>query len=68
MKGALMDREKLVRKLEGMLDSAETDRMWGSIEIEIRDGVPVIIRKASTEKLEEGATGGNNRGRHDYHR
>ena len=61
-----MDREKIIRKLDGMLNAAEKERTWGSIEIEIRDGVPVIIRKASTEKLEEGATGGNNRGRHDY--
>jgi hypothetical protein len=61
-----MDREKLIRKLDGMLDEADKARMWGTLEIEIRDGVPVIIRKSSTEKLEEGATEKNNRGRHDY--
>ena len=61
-----MDREKLIRKLDGMLDEADKARMWGNIEIEIRDGVPVIIRKSSTEKLEEDATEKNNRGRHEY--
>jgi hypothetical protein len=63
-----MDREKLIRKLDSMLDEADKARMWGNIEIEIRDGVPVIMRKSSTEKLEEGATEKNNRGRHDYRR
>jgi len=50
-----MDREKLIRKLDGMLDAADKDRLWGNIEIEIRDGVPVIIRKSSTEKLQSEA-------------
>jgi hypothetical protein len=63
-----VEREKLIHKLDGMLDSAARERTWGSIEIELRDGVPVILRKASTEKLEEGHTERNNRGRHDYQR
>jgi hypothetical protein len=61
-----VEREKLIRKLDSMLDTALRQRTWGSIEIELRDGVPVILRQASTEKLEEGAAEKNNRGRHDY--
>lgn len=55
-----MEREKLLRKLEVMLDAAQRERMWGNIEVEIRDGVPVILRKATTEKLQD--DGENNRG------
>ncbi len=61
-----MERETLIRKLNTMLDTAARERTWGSIELELRDGVPVILRKASTEKLEEATTERNNRGRHDY--
>jgi hypothetical protein len=61
-----MEKPELLKKLDTMLDSAARERTWGSIEIEIRDGVPVVLRKASTEKLQEDATATKNRGRHEY--
>ena len=47
-----MSKMQILRKLESILDDAERSKMWGSIELEIRDGMPVVIRKSSTEKLE----------------
>ena len=47
-----MSKMQILRKLEAMLDDAERAKMWGNIELEIRDGVPVVIRKSTTEKLE----------------
>lgn len=46
-----MDREKLIRKLELMLDAATKDRMWGNIEIQIQNGIPTVLRKLTTERL-----------------
>jgi len=46
-----MDREKLIRKLDGMLDAADKDRLWGHIEIQIQDGIPTVLRKLTTERL-----------------
>ena len=47
-----MTRNALLKKLDSMLASAEADRMWGQIEIEIKDGEPTLLRKASTERLD----------------
>jgi hypothetical protein len=54
-----MTKTALLKKLEAMLTTAEQERMWGNLEIEIRNGVAVVIRKSTTEKLE---TTENNRG------
>ncbi len=48
-----MDRPTLLRKLDALLDQAERDRVWGSIEIELRDGLPKLLRKTNQEKLTE---------------
>lgn len=34
-----------------MLDDAKKARRYGSIEIELRDGVPVVIREVKTYKI-----------------
>jgi len=47
-----MEQPDLNRKLERMLAEAARERMWGSIEIEFQNGVAVLMRKSSTEKLE----------------
>jgi hypothetical protein len=47
-----MTKNLLLKKIDAMLTTAEQDRMWGNIEIEIRNGFPVVIRKSTTEKLE----------------
>lgn len=46
-----MDKRELLRKLETILDAAQRDRMWGKIELEIRDGVPAVLRELRTENL-----------------
>jgi len=55
-----VDKQTLLRKLEKMLDEAVCDRTWGTIEIDLKDGLPNLLRKTSTEKLQE-STGGNTR-------
>jgi predicted transcriptional regulator len=47
-----MTRDALLKKLATMLASAEADRMYGQIEIEIKDGEPTLLRKATTERLD----------------
>ena len=61
-----MEKPELLKKLDKMLDEARAAHTWGSIEIEIRDGVPVVLRTARTEKLEEVTPDRKNWGRHDY--
>jgi len=46
-----------------MLRDAEQKRTFGAIEIEIRDGKPVVVREIKTHKLDTGET---NRGQRDY--
>jgi hypothetical protein len=45
------ERQKLLKKLDSILDEFERARTWGTIEIEIREGVPNFVRKMTTEKL-----------------
>jgi len=42
----------LMKKLETILDDFAQGRQWGTIEIQCNDGLPVIIRKSTTEKLD----------------
>ena len=51
-KGAAVERETLLRKFEAMLDEWACARTFGTLEIEVRDGVVVLIRKITTEKIE----------------
>lgn len=53
-----MQKAELLKKLDALIDEASAQRVWGAIEIEFRDGVPVIVRKMTTEKLD----GEKNRG------
>lgn len=55
-----MPKTELLKKLETLIDEASAQRVWGAIEIEFRDGAPVIVRKMTTEKLQ--TAGENNRG------
>lgn len=43
-----MTKTALLKKLEAMLTTAEQERMWGNLEIELRGGVAVLIRKSTT--------------------
>jgi hypothetical protein len=46
-----MTKTALLEKLSAMLDAAAKERMWGNLEIEIRDGQPTVLRKQTTERL-----------------
>ncbi len=56
-----MDKQTLLRKLEAMLDEAERARTYGLVEIQFSDGVPALLRKSTTAKLQ--STGENTRAR-----
>jgi hypothetical protein len=47
-----MNRAELVKKFETMLDEMAVNRTFGTIEIEVRDGAPILIRTIKTEKVE----------------
>lgn len=61
-KGDSVTRAALLKKLDAVMAEAERTGMWGNIEIEIRNGEGVLLRKSTTEKL----TTENNR--HEYNR
>jgi hypothetical protein len=47
-----MEKPQLLKKLESILDEAERTRMFGTIEIEIRDGRTVVMRTTKTDRLD----------------
>jgi|HubBroStandDraft_5_1064220.scaffolds.fasta_scaffold784755_1 hypothetical protein len=47
-----MTKDGLLKKLDNMLSQAEREKAWGQIEIELRDGQPTLLRKASAERLD----------------
>jgi hypothetical protein len=53
----------VVDQITAMLREAEQKRSFGAIEIEIRDGKPVVVREIKTHKIDTGET---NRGQRDY--
>jgi len=42
---------QLLRKLDALIDEFARGRTWGTVEIQFSEGVPVLFRKALTEKL-----------------
>jgi hypothetical protein len=59
-----MNRPDIMRKLDALFVQLERERTFGAIEIEIRDGKPVVMRTIKTDKLTD--TGENNRARQSY--
>jgi hypothetical protein len=53
-----MTKDALLKKIEVAVDEAMRQRLYGNIDIEFRAGVPIILRSAKTEKLDDE---GNNR-------
>jgi hypothetical protein len=45
-------KPELLNKLQTLIDDAERTRMFGSIEMEIRDGRPTVIRTTKTDRLD----------------
>lgn len=60
-----MNKSEVMRKLDTLFDELDRDRVFGAIEIEVRDGKPVVMRTTKTDKLTE-TTGENNRGQRTY--
>ena len=46
-----MTKTALLKKIETVLDELERGRAWGTIEIEVREGQPNMIRRTVNEKL-----------------
>jgi hypothetical protein len=46
-----MTKPELLKKIETMLDELERNRAWGTIEIEVREGQPNMIRRSINEKI-----------------
>ncbi len=48
-----MNKALLLKKLAEVLDEAESNRLFGTIEIEMRDGQATVLRTLKTERLGE---------------
>ena len=46
-----MTKNALLKKLDAVMAEAERSSMYGTIEIEVRAGEGVLLRKTSTERL-----------------
>jgi hypothetical protein len=46
-----MTKTDLLKKIEIILTDLERTRAWGTIEVELRDGQPNMIRRSINEKL-----------------
>lgn len=51
-----MMKDQLLKKLDAMLTTADRERSYGQIEIELKDGEATLLRKTTTERLDEGRT------------
>jgi hypothetical protein len=49
-----MEKSELLRKLEKLIDEAERESLWGSLEIDFRRGKVTLVRKHRTVLLENG--------------
>ena len=45
--------KKLMVQIEDMLRDAKAKRTWGSIEIDVKDGRPVLVRQTVQSKVED---------------
>jgi hypothetical protein len=47
-----MTQAELLKKLETILNDAGRTKMYGTFEIEVREGAPILIRTIKTEKIQ----------------
>jgi hypothetical protein len=47
----MSESQDFLQRLTAILDEAKTAHRYGSLEIELRDGVPVTIREVRTHKI-----------------
>jgi len=48
-----MTRPELFQKLGTLLDDAERNKTYGTVEFELREGKIVLLRTIKTEKIED---------------
>jgi hypothetical protein len=46
-------KQALLKKIENILDELERTRAWGTIEVEVREGVPNMVRRSVNEKISQ---------------
>jgi hypothetical protein len=46
-----MTKAALLKRIEIILDELERSRAWGTIEVEVREGQPNMIRRSINEKI-----------------
>jgi hypothetical protein len=54
-----MEKPELLRKLEKLIDEAERESLWGSLEIDFRRGKVTLVREHKTALLETGNQSGD---------
>ena len=47
-----MIKSELLKKIEAIIDGAEREHSFGTVEIEIKNGQVVLLRTIKTEKIE----------------
>ena len=47
-----MKKAELVKELTTMIDQFERDRTWGTVEVSFNNGVPVVVKKTETKRIE----------------
>ena len=62
-----MTRADVVRKVDELLTEFEKNGTFGLIEIQISAGIPALLRRSTTEKLQP-AQERNHRAYHSYQR
>jgi hypothetical protein len=50
---------KLLKKLETMLVDAAAQKTWGDIQIDLKDGRPILIRQTIQTKIHEECPNGS---------
>jgi len=47
-----MNKEQLLQRIGALLDEYAKTGLFGTIEVEIREGAPILIRTIKTEKFQ----------------
>lgn len=47
-----MSRRDLIKKIEALFEQFEREHTWGTVEVHFNNGVPVVLKKTETERLE----------------
>ncbi len=60
-----MDTAQTLSELSRLLEEAKAERLWGSIQLDFKDGELVLIRRSETWKVQHpGKENNRHEGRH----